>query len=1538
MTQPLDDISRQQFNLRGINPIILGKIMAAQNMLFVLPTRKRIVEFYSELLSSVPGVGSSRICLGNSRSQLNKNNIEVCNGCEFLNADTKENITYPKDFKCQLGEQTNTYVFALETIDHRFGFFIFILNQKTLFDLYKPFLYNLGNYIALSLENRLQKNNLEQAQHDLEKKIQERTSELQLVNIQLKKEIEEHKKTENALSESEEQFRFLFDTMVQGVVVQDLESRIVKANNAACEILGLKMEQLLEKTSYDPRWKLIHEDGSTLKPKEMPSNIALQTGNMVTDKLIGAYIPEKDSYHWILTNAMPKFREGNRKPYLTITTFTDITERKQAEQEHLAHLHFLESMDGINQAMQSSNDLEQIMSNVLDAVLSIFNCDRAFLAVPCDPNVSEFKISMERTSPMYSGAFARGEMVPMSPAVRNLFQELLDNPAPNEILIGKGLNPDDIVWKTYEIKSQLAIALHPKVGKPWEFGLHQCSHNRVWTPQEKQLFREISRRLSDGLSSLLTYQNLQESEQRYKLVFENSPVSIWEEDFSEIKKLFDDLKSKGITDIEKYFELHPEVIQKYAKLVKIVDVNQSALVLHEASSKKDLMTNLVHTFTEKSFKTFRKELVCIWNGCTEMTSDTVIKTLDGKRQDVTVYFSVCPGYENTLSKILVSLIDITERKQAIEAIRKQEQKFRSLSENSPDNIMRYNKDCQLIYANSQPQTKDGYDESIFMGKTPLESNPNGLYDGGREEVVNVEAALKSVLSGNGITDVEMHIPDGSGGFRIHTIRLAAEYDIEGNIIGALAFGRDVTEQQKVEQKLKLLNFALNNVYEEVYLINEKACFDYVNDESCHVLGYSREKLLAMNVADIDPDYPLERWPEHWNEIKKQNSIIFESRHKKNNGHIYPVEISANFFEYNGQGYSLVLARDITDRKQADEKLKDTARRLNEAQRLAHIGSWELDLVHDKLSWTNEIYRIFEIDPEKFKATYEAFLDAIHPDDREAVNFAYTESLKTKSPYSIEHRLLFSDGRIKYVHEQCETYFEGDKPIISTGTVQDITNRRLAEEALKESEWKYREIFDNVLDGLYLLEVTDDGHFRTIEVNPALEKITGVPRTFSVGKIQEETVPPEVAAVVNAKYHHCIEVGHPIEEEVELDLPAGKRYFHSILIPTRDVTGKIHRIVGISRDITERKESEQKLKLLNFALNNVYDEAYLIDEKACFQYVNDKSCRALGYNREELLALNKTDIDPDFPMERWIKHWKDIMEHGSLLFEGRHKTKDGYIYPVEISANYFEYNGQGYNLALIRDITERKLAEKEIQELNQDLEKRVVKRTAQLEAINKELEAFSYSVSHDLRAPLRGIDGFSQILLEEYRDRFDAKGQDYLLRVRNGAQRMGQLIDDLLNLSRISRGQMNIRQVDLSHIANEIANELRDSDPKRDMKFIIQDKLITNADGRLLRIVLENLLGNAWKFTSKQQKAIVEFGMYQKDEKNVYYVRDNGAGFDMRYVQKLFGAFQRLHTAKEYTGTGIGLATVQRIIHRHGGRAWAEGEVKKGATIFFTLNK
>jgi light-regulated signal transduction histidine kinase (bacteriophytochrome) len=252
-----------------------------------------------------------------------------------------------------------------------------------------------------------------------------------------------------------------------------------------------------------------------------------------------------------------------------------------------------------------------------------------------------------------------------------------------------------------------------------------------------------------------------------------------------------------------------------------------------------------------------------------------------------------------------------------------------------------------------------------------------------------------------------------------------------------------------------------------------------------------------------------------------------------------------------------------------------------------------------------------------------------------------------------------------------------------------------------------------------------------------------------------------------------------------------------------------------------------------------------------------------------------------------------------------------------------------------DITALKQAQDEVLRLNAELEQRVGERTGQLEATNKELEAFCYSVSHDLRAPLRSVRGFCQVLLDRYSTKLDERGCEFLRRAAESSRRMDTLIEDLLQLSRISRAELRPRRVNLSAIAETIAAELQQAEPQRRVNFLITPGLQALGEERLLRIILENLLRNAWKFTGKQPKARIEFG-HAPGPPTAFFVRDNGAGFEMKYADRLFGVFQRLHSASEFPGTGVGLATVQRILNRHGGRAWAEGIPHQGATFYFTL--
>jgi light-regulated signal transduction histidine kinase (bacteriophytochrome) len=258
------------------------------------------------------------------------------------------------------------------------------------------------------------------------------------------------------------------------------------------------------------------------------------------------------------------------------------------------------------------------------------------------------------------------------------------------------------------------------------------------------------------------------------------------------------------------------------------------------------------------------------------------------------------------------------------------------------------------------------------------------------------------------------------------------------------------------------------------------------------------------------------------------------------------------------------------------------------------------------------------------------------------------------------------------------------------------------------------------------------------------------------------------------------------------------------------------------------------------------------------------------------------------------------------------------------------------LVLLSLVEDQKQAQERINQLNVELEQRVRDRTLQLESANKELEAFAYSVSHDLRAPLRAMDGFSAALLSDYPDQLDEKGRHYLERIQEASRRMGQLINDLLNLSRVTRTDFKRQRVDLSGLAQQVINNLNAQDPQRAVEWDIAPDLIVQGDVQLLRIVMENLLNNAYKFSSKSVKAQIGVGAVERAGEQVYFVRDNGVGFDMEYAGKLFAPFQRLHNTQEFPGTGIGLVTVQRIIHRHGGRIWPEAELGRGAAFYFTL--
>ena len=517
----------------------------------------------------------------------------------------------------------------------------------------------------------------------------------------------------------------------------------------------------------------------------------------------------------------------------------------------------------------------------------------------------------------------------------------------------------------------------------------------------------------------------------------------------------------------------------------------------------------------------------------------------------------------------------------------------------------------------------------------------------------------------------------------------------------------------------------------------------------------------------------------------------------------------------------------------------------------------------------------------------------------------------------------------------------------------LEDQKRVEEALRDSQSLYHSFIEQLPNAVF----RKDREGRYVLVNPEFCRLKNLKKEDFIGK-----KPVEVAAsATNAqgiegpatKYAH---VGEDVHEQI---LRSGKTFeteeeYHGTVggilhmyvmrMPVFDSRGTIVGTQGIMFDISERKRAEREIQKLNQELESrVWQrtaelteseerfrqlaeasyEAIIIHESGVLLRANDQFSKLFGFELGELLGKQ---VMPLTTAPQSLEVLKKQIDTGGLgPYEATGRRKDGTTFPMEVRARIIEYKGRPVRVAAIMDITRRKQAEEALRE-----------RTVALEAANKELEAFSYSVSHDLRAPLRSIDGFSQALLEDYHDKLDENGKSHLTRVRNAAQRMAQLIDDVLDLSRIHRVEMSRVSVDLTGLAKEIIEDLRETQPRKNVEVAIEPGMSAVGDTQLLRLFLQNLLENAWKFTSKHNHAKIEIGSRESDGKKVFYVKDDGAGFDMAHADMLFAPFQRLHAQTEFPGTGVGLASAQRIIHRHGGTIWAESEVEKGATFYFTL--
>jgi len=509
---------------------------------------------------------------------------------------------------------------------------------------------------------------------------------------------------------------------------------------------------------------------------------------------------------------------------------------------------------------------------------------------------------------------------------------------------------------------------------------------------------------------------------------------------------------------------------------------------------------------------------------------------------------------------------------------------------------------------------------------------------------------------------------------------------------------------------------------------------------------------------------------------------------------------------------------------------------------------------------------------------------------------------------------------------------GEKCVLAIG--RDVTELK----RVSEANARLAAIVASSTDAIISRSLDD----KILSWNAGAERLFGYTADEAVGQSISMIFPSDREEEI-ARNRALLAQGRSVVDRETVRLAKGGRRIDVSLSqsPIKDEQGAIAGVALVFRDISERKQSEASQRLAASVFDNAIDGIIIADENFKIVAVNRAFTDITGYSAAEAIGNSPRLLRSYHHDEAFYEAMRRaISEKGSWQGEIWDKRKNGELYCelLSISAVRDERGDITNYCAVFAEITERKAAEAKLVSLNDELEDRVAQRTVALNHANKELEAFSYSVSHDLRAPLRHISGFSAIVLKENEGKLDEASIDNLKRINAASERMGLVITDLLALARISRQEMRRLTFDLSELSTTVIKNLAQAHPERDVEVVIAPAMTVEGDPGLMHIVLENLLGNAWKFTSRTERARIEVGCEERAGELVYFVRDNGAGFDMKYSAKLFGAFQRLHSPEEFEGTGIGLSMVQRIVARHAGRIWAEAAVGKGATFYFTLGK
>jgi PAS domain S-box-containing protein len=638
--------------------------------------------------------------------------------------------------------------------------------------------------------------------------------------------------------------------------------------------------------------------------------------------------------------------------------------------------------------------------------------------------------------------------------------------------------------------------------------------------------------------------------------------------------------------------------------------------------------------------------------------------------------------------------------------------------------------------------------------------------------------------------------------------------------------------------------------------------------------------------------------------------------------------------------------DITKARAAEEAVRESDERLRVALSAAAMGSWRWEAATNQLTRDASLNALLgEMSVETISGS-DQFFSFVHPEDRDGVRQEFERAIREGDTYLARYRVQWTDGSLRWVLDQGKSFYDYNGRLeCVTGVMVDITELKQAEQRSRGLEQRNRAWLENspvctkIVDLDFNLQYMSHAGIAGLKIEDITE-FYGKPYPF-------DFYPESFRNTMTKNLEKARETGEILEQEAPVvDTEGNELWYHSAIVPVNDDEGRIDYIIIVSTDITDRKRTEQTLKFTQFAVDCASDAAYWMGPDAKLVYANELACQSLGYTRDELLSLTVHEIDPDFPAEAWSAHWDQMRKEHTMRFESHHKTKDGCVFPVEITTNFIEYDGAEYNCAFVRNITDRKVAEQKGEVLMQQVQNR-----------NDELQSIVFTAAHDLRSPLVNIAGFTgelekglaqltEALAGAPLDAKVAERVDFLLKtdlpeslrfMKFGNQQMDMLLGGLMRLSRVGSVPMKLATLDMNEMFKGVVRGFQYQIKTLDINLSIQDDLpVCTGDYSLLAQVFINLLDNAIKYRHPDRAAIIEIGGLVRDDMAEYTITDNGIGIEPEQIEKVFDLFHQLDHEPDSDGEGLGLTIVRRILDRQHGSVRIDSKPGLGTTVFVRL--